>query len=141
MRSYIRPIPAAVFRWTWIARALRWLDAIVAWTVLWVATATLVPEAGAAEAGLISTILTGAGAWLAPVRVRWRPVSACAGILVSAGLRPGDQAWFVRPGQAELVLITGRRRLRVVIASGARGPAEGISVRRTRVLLVPARAG
>jgi hypothetical protein len=141
MRSYIKSLPAAVSRWTWIARALRWVDAGVAWTVLWIGTATLVPDAGTVEASLIAAILTGAGAWLGPVRVRWRPVSACAGIVVSAGLRPGDQAWFVRPGQAELVLITGRRRFRVVIASGARGPAEGITVRRTRVLLVPARAG
>jgi hypothetical protein len=141
MRSYVKTLPAAVSRWTRIARALRWLDGAVAWTALWLTTAALLPEAGAAEAGLVSAVLVGAAAWVTPVRTRWRPVSACVGILVSARLRPGDQAWFVRPGQAELVLITGRRRLRAVIASGARGPAEGIVVRRTRVLLVPVRTG
>jgi len=52
-------------------------------------------------------------------------------------LSPGDQAWYVRPGHAERVLVTARRRTRVVIAR-LNDAAEELSVRRTRVLLVPA---
>ncbi|OGL07750.1 MAG: hypothetical protein A3F92_16300 [Candidatus Rokubacteria bacterium RIFCSPLOWO2_12_FULL_71_22] len=82
----------------------------------------------------------GAGALARPVRGRWRPVSGPVAVHVSRTLRPGDRAWFVRPGAAELVLVTGRRGLRLVVAFGARGPAEGIRLRRTRVLVVPADA-
>jgi hypothetical protein len=44
----------------------------------------------------------------------------------------------VRPGRAERVLITARRRARIVIVRLNDEGAEGLSVRRTRVLLVPA---
>jgi len=46
----------------------------------------------------------------------------------------------VRPGGAERVLVTARHRTRVVIARLDGSGAEGLSVRRTRVLLVPADA-
>jgi hypothetical protein len=44
----------------------------------------------------------------------------------------------VRPDHAERVLVTARYRTRVVIARLNDAGAEGLSVRRTRVLLVPA---
>ena len=47
-------------------------------------------------------------------------------------------ATYVRPGRAERVLITARRRTRIVIVRLNDEGAEGLSVRRTRVLLVPA---
>jgi len=57
---------------------------------------------------------------------------------VSRSLRPGDRAWFVRDGHADSVLITARRGIRVSIAALSIGEAETMSVRRTRVFLVPA---
>jgi hypothetical protein len=129
----------SVARWTSTARALRWLDAVAAWLALWVIAAVAL-ETADARVSVLAAIATGVGAWLAPLRIRWRPVSAGVGIVVSSRLRPGDRAWYIRPGDAELVLVTGRRGLRMVIALGTRGPAEGISVRRTRILLLPAGA-
>jgi len=43
----------------------------------------------------------------------------------------------VRPGLAERVLVTARHGTRVVIVPLNDEGAEGLSVRRTRVLLVP----
>jgi hypothetical protein len=40
------------------------------------------------------------------------------------------------PGRAEAVIVTARRRLRLVVARPDQGPAEGIEVRRTRVLVL-----
>ena len=44
----------------------------------------------------------------------------------------------MRPGEAERVLVTALHGTRVVIARLDGSGAEGLSVRRTRVLLVPA---
>jgi hypothetical protein len=41
----------------------------------------------------------------------------------------------VRPDAPELVIVTARRGLRLTVAVPGRGAAEGLSVRRTRVLL------
>ena len=117
MRSPLKPLPAPVARWAVAARALRWLDALVAWLVVW-----------------------GGGALALPLRARWRPVSGVVGLAVSARLAPGAEAWYVRPGDAERVVVTARHRTRVVIARLDGAGAEGLSVRRTRVLLVPADA-
>jgi len=57
--------------------------------------------------------------------------------VISASGSQGDQASYVRPGHAERVLVTARGGTRVVIVLNDEG-AEGLSVRRTRVLLVPA---
>jgi hypothetical protein len=53
-------------------------------------------------------------------------------------LAPGDRAWYVRPDGPELVIVTARRRLRLTVAVPGRGAAEGLSVRRTRVLVLAA---
>jgi hypothetical protein len=74
------------------------------------------------------------------LRRAWRPVSAPTTVLLSRDLRPGDRAWFVRGRTADLVLVTARHGLRVVVARPDQDAAEGLSVRRTRVLLLPAAA-
>ena len=51
-------------------------------------------------------------------------------------LKPGDRAWLVLPERIEPVIVTARRRLRLVVAR-ADQVAEGLEVRRTRVLVVP----
>ena len=71
------------------------------------------------------------------VRLRWRPISGWVGVIVSRPLRPGQRAWFVRDGHADAVLITGRRGLRLSFAAPALGEAETLTVRRTRVFLIP----
>src|SRR6266436_1009809 len=134
MRSPLRPLPAAVARWAIAARLLRWLDALVAWLVVWTGAVVVLPHASA-EAHAVTL-----GALALPLRARWRPASGVVGLVVSARLAPGAEAWYVRPGGAERVLVTARHRTRVVIARLDGSGAEGLSVRRTRVLLVPADA-
>jgi hypothetical protein len=68
--------------------------------------------------------------------VRWRPIAGPVALALSAGLAPGDHAWYVRAGTAERVLVTGRHPTRIVIVRLNDESAEGLSVRRTRVLLV-----
>lgn len=138
MRSPLKPLPAAVARWTVTARILRWLDALVAWPGVWVGAAMALPSASPASLAVLAALLIILGALARPLRTRWRPVSGVVGLAVSARLSPGDPAWYVRPGDAERVLVTALNRTRVVIARLDGSGAEGLSVRRTRVLLVPA---
>jgi hypothetical protein len=81
--------------------------------------------------------LLGAAALIPRLRLAWRPVSAPTTFMASRGLAPGDHAWFVHGGDVHLVLVTARHGLRVVIARPGHDAAEGMSVRRTRVLLLP----
>jgi hypothetical protein len=135
VRSPIRAIPGDIGRWNARLRGLRWLDALVAWlllaSVLWM-TAPLDPRQTLllSLAGVVGAVL------VPPARSRWRPVSGPVGLILSRRLRPGDRAWYVRAGEADRVLITARRGLRMVIAKPGES-AEGLSVRRTRVLLIP----
>jgi len=138
MRSPLRPLPAAVTRWTAAARVLGWLDALAAYLAIWGGAAVAFPSASRASLAVLAAAVTALGALLRPLRVRWRPVRGAVALVLSARLSPGDQAWYVRPGHAERVLVTARRRTRVVIARLNDEGAEGLSVRRTRVLLVPA---
>ena len=107
-------------------------------SALWGGAAVALPSASRASLAVLAALVTALGALLRPLRVRWRPVRGAVALVLSARLSPGDQAWYVRPGHAERVLITARRRTRVVIARLNEEGAEGLSVRRTRVLLVPA---
>ncbi len=132
------PVPATVEKWISRSKYLRWVDAVTAWLVLFGVAMTLLPEQSDRTIALISVALLVLGVMLRPLRVHWRPVSGWAGVLVSRTVRPGDRAWFVRDGRADSVLVTARRGLRVSIAVPAMGAAETISVRRTRVFLVPA---
>jgi len=137
MRSPIRPVPSAIARWHFRLRWLRWLDAAVAWLGLWaVATAVLGPGSGDAAA-VIAAVSVGLGIALWPLRVRWRPISAAVTLRMSRGLKPGDRAWYIRARQTDLVLVTARRGLRVVIAWPDPAGEESMTVRRTRVLLLP----
>jgi len=140
MRSPIHPVPVAVQQWMRRARYLRWLDAGAAWLALVVGLrlAVGVPVGGPllVAAGVVAAL----GAWAAPLRVRWRPVSGLVGVRVSRTLRPGDRAWYVRGERADVVIVTARHGLRLSIAAPELGAAESLSVRRTRVLVVPAAA-
>ena len=138
MRSPLRPVPAHVVRWVYLLRALRWLDAAAAWLVLWAGLEMLLSEAPSAGLALLAAGLLALGRLAPWLRRRWRPVTAAVSVLVSASLRPGNRAWYVRSTDAELVVVTGRRGLRLVIVTPAHGGAEGITVRRTRVLVLPA---
>ena len=134
MRSPVRPLPPNVGRWASRARWLRWLDALVAWLLVWAALAlglrTVTPAATAAA------VVVGLAALVGPLRRRWRPLGALILLSVSRALRPGDRAWLVLPRHVEPVIVTARRRLRLVVARPDQG-AEGMEVRRTRVLVVP----
>ena len=137
MRTPIKPLPVDIERWTRRAWWLRWLDALVAWLILWAGVAMLLPDLTGGAQATIAAVIVGAAAAIAPLRVRWRPMSGWVALVVSRPLRPGDRAWLVRAGEAELVVVTARRGFRLVIAR-ARDPEEGVAVRRTRVLLLPA---
>ena len=105
---------------------------------MWAIVAACVPDRTANAELAIAVLLFGVAVCVAPVRRRWRPVSAIVGIVVSRDLKPGDRAWYARPDGVERVLVTARGVNRIVIATSRPGAAEGITVRRTRVLLVPA---
>ena len=138
MRSPTRPLPAHIARWSSLVASLRWLDGVVGWLIAWWATTLLLPSAPNALAALIAGVGVVIARSAASVRARWRPVSAVIGLTVSRSLRIGARAWYIRASDVQLVVVTGRRRLRLVIGAPGHGGAEGISVRRTRVLLVPA---
>jgi hypothetical protein len=136
MRTPVRTVPPAVERWASRAPYLRWLDALAGSALVWPFVA-LALETTAALSALVAAVLVGAASSLWPLRARWRPVSALLALSVSRGLRPGDRAWYVLPDRVEPVIVTARRRLRLVVARPEQEPAEGIEVRRTRVLVVP----
>ncbi len=137
MRTPTTPLPPRVERWAaWLTR-LRWLDALAGALLLWLLLAAALPALTPDVWALLALLLLAALAWVPPLRVRWRPVTAAVGLAVSRRLRPGDHAWYLRPGGAERVLVTGRRGTRIVVAGARRGPGEGLAVRRTRVLLLP----
>ncbi len=137
MRSPIRTAPFPVERWASRVRYLRWLDGLLAWSTLWLTAVLALPgvpaDALGAAAGLVVALL----ALVPSIRLRWRPVSAAVGLTVSRKLCPGDRAWYVTPGRAEPVIVTARRGVRLTIARPDLTSAEGLDVRRTRVLLMP----
>jgi hypothetical protein len=139
MRSPVRSLPPNVGRWASRARWLRWLDALAAWLLVWGGLA-LTPYAKTPGATAVAAaVLVGLAALVSPIRRRWRPLGALISLSVSRALRPGDRAWLVLPQHVEPVIVTARRRLRLVVARPDQDLAEGLEVRRTRVLVVPAR--
>src|SRR2546422_6379564 len=112
MRSPLRPLPAAVARWAVTARLLRWLDALVAWLVVWTGAVVVLPHASAESHALLAALAVTLGALALPLRARWRPASGGVGGLVSARPPPPAQAWYVRPGGAERRLGTARHPAR-----------------------------
>ena len=119
-------------------RWLRWADAFLGWLVLLLGLSLLFPRLPSPAAMTLAAGLLFAGALILRLRLGWRPLSGTATFVMSRGLRPGDRAWFVHGSDADLVLVTARHGLRLVIARPGHDAAEGLSVRRTRVLLLPA---
>ena len=100
--------------------------------------AVMLPGVGVgAQAGAAAVVAGLLGA-VAPIRARWRPVSGPVGLWVSRMLAVGDRAWYVRRDGPELVIVTARHGLRLTVAVSGRGADEGLSVRRTRVLVIGA---
>jgi hypothetical protein len=122
---------------------LRWmraLDAALAGLCLWGAVNSRFSFRSRQEALGLALAILGLGLVIRPVRVRWRPVTGSVCLAVSRSLRPGAHAWYVRPRDADVVLVTARRGVRLVIARPDLVSGEGMSVRRTRVLLLPVEA-
>ncbi len=139
MTSPIRPLPQEVSRWISRAEWLRWGDAGIAWAGLWAALGWLLGPAPTLAA-VLSLALVGLGTQMRPLRAVWRPLSGSVGLAVSRHLQPGDRAWYVRSSHADPVLVTARHGARLVIATPELDePDEVLTVRRTRVLLLPAR--
>ena len=138
MTTPIRPLPGYVDRWTSRVRWLRWMDAFVAWLGVWLGVSLLrsAMPPGATMILAAGTLLLAAS--IPGIRRAWRPGSATVSLLVSRRLRPGDRAWFVHRRDADLVLVTARHGVRIVVARPDQEAAEGLSIRRTRVLLIPA---
>jgi hypothetical protein len=124
----------------WISRLqwLRWMDALLAWLALLLALTLLLPQISSTTAMTLAAGVLLVVSLIPRVRLAWRPVSGTTTVLVSHGLRPGDRAWFVHGRDADLVLVTARHGLRIVVAKPDHEATEGMSVRRTRVLLLPA---
>jgi membrane protein YdbS with pleckstrin-like domain len=137
MRTPVRAVPQKVERAANRARWLRWLDALVTWLVAWGVVALMWETATSSASAIVALLLVALAAFIGPARRRWRPVSAIASLSVSRRLKPGDHAWLVLPERVQPVIVTARRRLRLVVASPDQG-TEGLEIRRTRVLVVPA---
>jgi hypothetical protein len=137
MATPTAPVPTAIERWISRSKYLRWIDALTAWIVLFAVVVTLLPDTAAGPLALLALALLGVGIWVPAVRLHWRPVSGWVGLAASRSLRPGQRVWFVRDGRADAVLITARRGIRISIAAPNLTEAETLSVRRTRVFLIP----
>lgn len=137
MRTPIRSLPEDIEHWIGRTRWLRALDALAAWLILWAGISLVLPELGGSERATVSAVVVAVGMVISPLRALWRPVTGWVALKASQSLRPGDRAWLVRGDGADLVLITARRGFRMVVAQAQEG-TEGITVRRTRVLLLPA---
>jgi hypothetical protein len=136
----MRPLPEGIARWPARARWLRRLDALLAWILVWGLVAATLSDLGVSLQAALASLVVGLLAAIPPLRLRWRPISGAVGLWLSRTLAPGDRAWYVRPEAPELVIVTARHGLRLTVAVPGRGAAEGLSVRRTRVLLLDADA-
>ena len=120
-------------------RWLRRLDGLATALVLWLILLVVLESTQPFVLAVGALGVVGLVALVGPVRRRWRPISALVALSVSRLVKPGDRAWLVLPERAEPVIVTARRRMRVVVARPDQGPSEGLEVRRTRVLVVPSR--
>lgn len=105
--------------------------------LLWIVAVAMMGSHLGTEAGLISLGLVCLGLAIHPVRARWRPLTGWIGLALSRTLRAGDRAWYIGGREARLVLVTARHGVRLVIARPDLPEDEAMSVRRTRVLLLP----
>src|SRR5439155_1454124 len=112
MRSPLRPLPAAVASWAITARLLRWLDALVAWLVVWTAAVVVLPHVSAESHPILAALAVTLEALALPLRPRWPPASGVVGLGVSA-----------RRARATAARRRGTRRARSGGgAAGSRGP-------------------
>ena len=140
MTAPIRHLPPDVDRWISRLAWLRGGDAVIAFALLALALAWIAGSPGR-RAAVIAAVVVAAAALVQPLRTVWRPLSGAVGLAVSRDLRPGDRAWYVRARHADAVLVTACHGARVVIAPpDVDEPDEVLSVRRTRVILLPIRA-
>ena len=114
------------------------MDALLAWLGIWLGVSVRLPVIALGATMILAAGVLLLAALVPGIRRAWRPVSATVSLLVSRRLRPGDHAWFVHRRDADLVLVTARHGVRVVVARPDQEAAEGMSIRRTRVLLIPA---
>ena len=96
MQGPLRPVPAVIARWTAAARLLRWLDALLAWVVLWGAARVLLDTSR--DAAVAAFVVVALGCLVRPLRARWRPLTGAVGLFLTSRLAPGDHAWYVGPG-------------------------------------------
>lgn len=136
MRTPVRAVPPNVERAVARGRWLRWVDALLTWLVAWGGVALAWETSMPSTSAIVALLAVAAAALSGPIRRRWRPVSALVSLWVSRRLKPGDHAWLVLDDRIDRVIITARRRLRLVVASPNQG-SEGFAVRRTRILVVP----
>lgn len=137
MATPTAPLPRTIAVWISRARYLRALDALAAAVVALAIAVQLFPARSGGALAVTAAVGLVLGALLPPVRRHWRPVSGWVGLVVSRSLRPGHRAWFVRDGHADAVLVTGRHGIRLSIAAPSVGETETLTVRRTRVFLIP----
>ncbi|MGH7266640.1 MAG: hypothetical protein ACREMB_17595 [Candidatus Rokuibacteriota bacterium] len=139
MRTPIRPVPHEAVVWTRRLRRLRWLDALAAWLLAWLAALALSPGTDGVALGVVVALFLPIAAVIPPLRRAWRPASIAAAWALSGSLKPGDRAWHISPdGHARLVLVTGLRRTSVVVAGVVQDSGEGAVVSRLHGLLVRA---
>src|SRR5438132_114062 len=118
MRSPLRPLPAAVARWAIAARLLRWLDALVAWLVVWTGAVVVLPHASAESHAILAALAVTLGVLALPLRARWRPASGVVGLVVSPlpaarGPRQPIGAEHEERDRVEAPLVDEDRRLAV----------------------------
>ena len=136
VRTPVRAVPAVVERAAARGRWLRWVDALLIWFLAWGGVALAWETATPSASAIVALLAVALGALSGPIRRRWRPVSAVVSLWVSRRLKPGDHAWLVLAERIDPVIVTARRRLRLVVASPHQR-TEGVAVRRTRILVVP----
>src|SRR5437667_419582 len=95
------PVPVVVERWLSRSRYLRWIDAGIAWLVLAVLAASVLPRPSAGAIALASAVVLVLATMVPALRVRWPPLSR--GIRL-ARRRAGCDRRSPRPDAAE----TGR---------------------------------
>ena len=137
MRSPVRSLPLMSGAGRLARAGFGGSDAVAAWLLVWAAWRSHRTRQRPGATAVAAAVLVGLAALVSPIRRRWRPLGALISLSVSRALRPGDRAWLVLPRHVEPVIVTARRRLRLVVARPDQDLAEGLEVRRTRVLVVP----
>src|SRR5207245_10221196 len=90
------PVPVVVERWLSRSRYLRWIDAGIAWLVLAVLAASVLPRPSAGSVALASAVVLVLATMGPALRIRWPPVCAWIGIAVRRPLRPAGRAGLAR---------------------------------------------